>query len=343
MAIRRLRTAFTLIELLVVIAIIAVLIGLLLPAVQKVREAANRMKCANNLKQLGLAAHSYDSNHGRLPPGYLGPPGPLWVDPADPAFVNWWNSAPHVGVLAFLLPHLELDGIYRRLEVDWEANTLGALDRRWWRNPANQTVAKSQPKAFMCPSDDIDSGVSAQNLVAHYAQYWQGAGHASSGAFVPPLANEVGLTNYFGVGGGRGNTPDPYWGRWEGLLLQNRTRTSLAVVPDGTSNTLLFGESTGFRQNGQRVTARSWLGPSWLWTVRGLQGPGDTHHSFAFSSRHPELVQFCFADGSVRGLRRGQTFWDGDLNSPRHPDWFLLQQLAGRQDGQTADTSSILP
>src|SRR5216117_2231490 len=106
------RRGFTLIELLVVIAIIAVLIGMLIPAVQKVREAANRMACANNLKNLGLALHNYHGDHGNFPPGAVGA-----VGPAFPQFAG----LKHHSLGSFLLPYLEQASLFHqyRWDVSW--------------------------------------------------------------------------------------------------------------------------------------------------------------------------------------------------------------------------------
>ena len=129
------RFAFTLIELLVVTAIIGLLIGLLLPAVQKVREAAARLACANNLKQMGLAAQHYHDAEGSFPPGYLA--SAAYVDGAT-------DTAPGWGWAAFLLPYVEQTNLYRQLNFTQPIP----------KSPAVQTVVKT----YLCPSDAYPAG-----------------------------------------------------------------------------------------------------------------------------------------------------------------------------------------
>src|SRR5262245_4047146 len=117
MVLTRKRNGFTLIELLVVIAIIAILIGLLLPAVQKVRDAAARMSCSNNLKQIGLGCHNYESTNGKMPAGVLGPFPTLTA--AGSATTNQ-----NVGALVFVLPYVEQDSLYRLIQQGAVTNYL---------------------------------------------------------------------------------------------------------------------------------------------------------------------------------------------------------------------------
>jgi prepilin-type N-terminal cleavage/methylation domain-containing protein/prepilin-type processing-associated H-X9-DG protein len=351
MARRSHRTGFTLVELLVVIAIIAVLIALLVPAVQKVRESANRTECANNLKQLGLAAHHYEGIYQALPPGYLGALdlGPQWTPDQ--------LAAQNVGVLAFLLPYVEQVNVYQNLRVNWDVSQAGA---GWWTSAADpsgltSTMANSRFKVFWCPSDQLYGPASA----TIGAEYFQINGECTVRAYT--FGEQRGRSNYAGVAGSRGeaslggNQVDPNWVKWVGIFT-NRSRTSLNKIPDGASNTLLFGEGLGLVNQSGRTYAWSWMTWGAAGTWLGLGGPVEATWS-QFASRHPAGVQFCYADGSVHTITRNVASWTParnpaagcNLSAPlvpppppaAYPTWYLLQQLAGKEDGDAANTSAI--
>jgi prepilin-type N-terminal cleavage/methylation domain-containing protein/prepilin-type processing-associated H-X9-DG protein len=342
------RTGFTLIELLVVIAIIAVLIGLLLPAIQKVREAANRITCSNNLKQLGLAAHNYNSANGHLPPGYLGPQ--VWTDLSQP------RAEQNVGCLVYLLPYMELDNLAQRLTVNLDPKVVSA---RWWTLDADWTWAQTKIKIFTCPSDNVND-VQVNIGVAGSIRLLNGpnSGQVSAWAQLiyftaPDTQRPEGRTNYTGVAGANGwdflpsFTTDPASSNTDIKpfvgVFGNRTSVALSSIPDGTSNTLMFGEALGGPfTGGTRDFAYSWMGVGALPTKFGLGQPSQPYGANlpgaswpTFSSRHPGGVQFCFADGHVRMVRYGSTtIRDQRVSTPApSTDWFVLQQMAGIRDG----------
>src|SRR5579871_900965 len=373
------RSSFTLIELLVVIAIIAVLVGLLLPAIQKVREAANRMACSNNLKQIGLAAHNYDSTFGSLPPGYLGYK-PIILGDDTPAGNNFQN----VGVLTYLLPYLELNNIYSVLKVNLDRNVYTLPASEPWYDGSNRTyvandwqMAQAQIKVFTCPSDNIsqDPAPGAQNGIGltmicgavksdpnnrAYIIVWYEPQDPFSGLFLPK-----GHSNYAGVAGALGAAKEvtnadaascagdfPSTGgvnlqRYEGIFT-NRSANKVGAIPDGTSNTLMFGETLGGFDASTlsiRTLIMSWFGVGALPTKFGLGVPNQPFGNSlpgagwpTFSSRHLGGVQFCFADGSVRLLKFGRT----TIRTPNcSPDWYTLQALAGMKDGQVASGDDL--
>ena len=190
----RRRSAFTLIELLVVIAIIAILIALMLPAVQKVRDAAARLRCQNNLKQMGLAAHNYHDVSGWLPPG-VAQPGP---------------DGRTTGLFVELLPHLEQSAVADR----WNHSNGGA-------NYGGDGTAAALPVAvYVCPMAGVDTNPlrfgGASRGVTTYA------GNAGTRAFPNFRATNDGMFGY--------------------STASARNIVSLVAVPDGLTNTILFGE-----------------------------------------------------------------------------------------------------
>jgi prepilin-type N-terminal cleavage/methylation domain-containing protein/prepilin-type processing-associated H-X9-DG protein len=212
----RIRWAFTLIELLVVIAIIAILIALLVPAVQKVREAAARMQCSNNLKQLTLALHNYESTYKKFPPGTVN----LSANPDDP---NGRNGSGAVGIggpwICFLLPYIEQPGLYQNFEkirterpevVDWFGNATYAAT----------PVGDSHLVMMDCPSHPFTDELMANGT---------GMEHLARGNYAA----------CYGKGGyGVASTSDPSIGG----IFGNNSKIRITEIADGTSNTLAISE-----------------------------------------------------------------------------------------------------
>jgi len=372
------RSGFTLIELLVVIAIIALLMALLLPAIQKVREAANKMLCGSNLRQIAIAAHNYHTDFAKLPPGNLGAMNvPPWTPPPI-------DHGSYLSCLAILLPYLEGDNIWKNsmsvqqyspaspggvspISADPRADTVPY----WAGTPAGLVnvgplVGQARIKVFLCPSDNaIDSPTTMMTNQPYMLSAWRWWDNYNVG---DSTAGVLGRTNYLGVMGCVGEyipTPaqDPFWSTISNFngIMRSRKQISLGqiTVMDGTSNTLLFGETLGGRSIGNRVSAPSWIGCGTLFTHRGLALWGKDpweggDYEERFGSRHAGGVQFVMGDGSVRTLRRGNmtdgwwckwdwgwSFFGGTAGVDGTVDWCVLQQMAGVVDGKSLDTASI--
>jgi prepilin-type N-terminal cleavage/methylation domain-containing protein/prepilin-type processing-associated H-X9-DG protein len=333
MVLTRSRRGFTLIELLVVIAIIAILIGLLLPAVQKIREAAARMVCQNNLHQLALAAHNYDSSYQHLPPGI---------------------DTQMVGPLTYLLPYVEQDAVFKNFSFRPGQYVL------FYQDPNNRPPSTStdtippaptstgrygtqgEIKTFLCPS----APPATQDVTAYMYNQIQsppamanvdcnpGSSCATANSAVgssAPGRLVLGHTNYLGVGG------DFRSSQYQALFHYN-SKNSIGRVPDGTSNTILFGETWGsyVAWNGSGGIPSGWTGWSWAggfqWMAFG-SCPNTTNGNCVsgspslglgapeFGSLHPgNRFNVAFADGSVHSLPTDMTFT-------------LFRALVGFQDG----------
>jgi prepilin-type N-terminal cleavage/methylation domain-containing protein len=322
------RSAFTLIELLIVIAIIAILIGLLLPAVQKVRESAARTQCAGNLKQIGLASHNYADVHNCLPPGQLGPYPDIGIGlpPVNTQFV---------GVLTYLLPYVEQDNLYHALTRDLPGDYLNpsAVYPPWWNYNSANTAAQTRIKLYICPSDDPYTNTQQTDMLTHTFRKNGGFDLFVGGLTMAEGGDKLGRTNYVGVAGYGGQINDAAVDRYAGAFC-NRSSVGLHQITaaDGSSNTLLFGEWLDDFEVGPRLFAPAWIGAGSLPTGYGTAVSKDSGY-FQFNSKHSGLIQFCMGDGSVRGLRKGIAPGSAAYNS------FIA--ASGWRDGVAVDFSQI--
>jgi prepilin-type N-terminal cleavage/methylation domain-containing protein/prepilin-type processing-associated H-X9-DG protein len=296
------RGGFTLIELLVVIAIIAILIGLLLPAVQKVREAAARTKCQNNLKQIGLGLHNYHSAYEKFPAGWK-------VTKTTTAPITATPQTGYWGWATELLPYIEQQNLYNRLNPT--ARTMQAVFQ-------NDPAALQTPvSTYMCPSDTM-APLNENRRFSKMTPLPAG--------FTSPIA--VAISNYPGNGGNNGNTG----------LFEADKQHNVASISDGTSNTLAVGERasrvvTQLTPNGGQFAAL-WVGISeasgetsggqsaargytYYRMPDGFTNTSNPLPENAFSSNHTNGANFVLCDGSVRFISNSINWTDANTaNTP---------------------------
>ncbi len=334
---------FTLVELLVVISIIGVLVGLLLPAVQSAREAARRMSCLNNMKQLGLAAHLHHDAQGYLPPARY--------DPGMNPVAGQECGGIHPTWLARLLPYLEQTAAAER----WNLNL------PWYEH--DQEVREFVPDVFLCPSRRAGTrpvGYSSEppgvdGPIRRLPCGCPIIGGGGSGFAPAAVAASGGLADYAGshgdlTPGAVGAATDYYFGgNGSGAIISVRPRCRLGVpyepadrvkmasIIDGQTNTFLFGEKhvpiemlAQFPEDspaydGRHLPASARLaGPG----LRLANGPRDIMADMlSFGSWHPGICHFVLVDGSVRGFSNST-------------DTRLLGNLANRGDSRVVELES---
>jgi prepilin-type N-terminal cleavage/methylation domain-containing protein/prepilin-type processing-associated H-X9-DG protein len=316
----RARRGFTLVELLVVIAIIGILIALLLPAVQAAREAARRSQCTNNLKQLGLALHSFHDIHRAFPPGVK----QGGSDPTALREAGWgWG--------ALILPHLEESALYEQMNVAKDSLDIMLQD------PTRRPLIKTRLDVFLCPSDGLVPPFNNERNFVPADKYGAGEeGYAAS-------------ASYIGVVGTRWvNNTEAVVQRMDayGMLFAS-SRVRLNQVTDGTSNTLFVGE-------------RCWSDLSAVWVgvcnlqnngVRGVQmtmglprkqnSPPGGNGSAQFSSYHPGGAMYLFVDGHVGFINDDIEDRISGAGEPLETlgNLALYQKLARRNDNQVIGES----